>query len=58
MAFPLAPNVLLTTRYTLRTDDVIVDDSLCVPGAELVSITLCEQRGSYITSQVGYTLGL
>jgi outer membrane protein insertion porin family len=58
LAFPLAPNTLLTTRYTLRTDDVIVDDSLCVPGAELVSIVLCQQRGSYITSQVGYTLGL
>ena len=58
VAFPLTGNSLLTTRYTLRTDDVIVDDSLCVPGAELVSVVLCEQRGSYITSQVGYTLGL
>ena len=58
LAFPLAPSTLLTTRYTLRTDDVIVDNSLCVPGAELVSIVLCQQRGSYITSQVGYTLGL
>ena len=57
VAFPLASSTLLTTRYTLRTDDVIVDDSLCVPGAELVSIVLCQQRGSYITSQVGYTLG-
>lgn len=58
VAFPLTSNSLLTTRYTLRTDDVIVDDSLCVPGAELVSVVLCQQRGSYITSQVGYTLGL
>jgi outer membrane protein insertion porin family len=58
VAFPLTSNSLLTTRYTLRTDDVIVDDALCVPGAELVSVVLCEQRGSYITSQVGYTLGL
>ncbi|MEO8813398.1 MAG: outer membrane protein assembly factor BamA [Caulobacteraceae bacterium] len=58
VAFPLTQNSLLTTRYTLRTDDVIVADSLCVPGAELVSIVLCEQRGSYLTSLVGYTLGL
>ncbi len=58
VAFPLTSNSLLTTRYTLRTDDVIVDDSLCIPGAELVSVVLCQQRGSYITSQVGYTLGL
>ncbi len=58
LTFPLSANSLLTTRYTLRTDDVIVDDSLCVPGAELVSIILCRQRGSYLTSQVGYTVGL
>ncbi|MDQ2860097.1 MAG: outer membrane protein assembly factor BamA [Pseudomonadota bacterium] len=58
LAFPLTTKSLLTTRYTLRTDDVIVDDSLCVPGAELVSVVLCQQRGSFITSQVGYTLGL
>lgn len=58
VAFPLTTNSLLTTRYTLRTDDVIVDDALCVPGQELVSVVLCRQRGSYITSQVGYTLGL
>ncbi|MEO8925952.1 MAG: outer membrane protein assembly factor BamA [Caulobacteraceae bacterium] len=58
LAFPLTAKSLLTTRYTLRTDDVIVADSLCVPGAELVSVVLCQQRGSYITSQVGYTLGL
>ena len=57
VTFPLTQNSLLTTRYTLRTDDVIVDDALCVPGAELVSVVLCQQRGSYITSQVGYTIG-
>ena len=57
VAFPLANNALLTTRYTIRTDDVIVADSLCVPGSELVSIVLCEQRGAYVTSLVGYTLG-
>jgi outer membrane protein insertion porin family len=56
LAFPLTQNALLTTRYTLRTDDVIVNDALCVPGSELVSLVLCEERGSYITSQVGYTL--
>jgi outer membrane protein insertion porin family len=58
VAFPLTSNSLLTTRYTLRTDDVIVDSALCVPGQELVSVVLCEETGSFITSQVGYTLGL
>ncbi len=57
LAFPLSQNAILTTRYTLRTDNVIVANSLCQPGAELVSIVLCEQRGAYITSQFGYTLG-
>ena len=57
VAFPLAPNAVLSTRYTIRTDDVLVAGSLCDPGAELVSIVLCEQRGSYVTSLLGYTLG-
>jgi outer membrane protein insertion porin family len=57
LAFPLAGNALLTTRYTLRTDDVIVPESECLPGEETVSIVLCEQTGSYLTSLVGYTLG-
>jgi len=57
VAFPLATNALLSTRYSLQTQDVIVDAGLCVPGAELTSIVLCEQSGSYITSLIGYTLG-
>ncbi len=57
LAFPLAANAILTTRYTLRTDDVIVPASECIPGEETVSIVLCEQTGSYLTSLVGYTLG-
>jgi outer membrane protein insertion porin family len=57
VGFPLASNAVLTTKYTIRTDDVIVNSYLCDPGAELVSIVLCEQRGSYLTSAIGYTLG-
>jgi outer membrane protein insertion porin family len=57
VGFPLASNAVLTTKYTIRTDDVIVNDYLCEPGAQLVSIVLCEQRGSYLTSALGYTLG-
>jgi outer membrane protein insertion porin family len=56
LGFALTPQSFLTLRYTLRTDDVIVADDLCVPGAELVSIVLCEQRGSFLTSSVGYDL--
>ena len=57
LAFPLAANSLLSLHYTLRTDNVIVNSALCVPGAELVSIVLCQQRGSYLTSLVGYSIG-
>ncbi|MHB8530367.1 MAG: outer membrane protein assembly factor BamA, partial [Caulobacteraceae bacterium] len=58
VGFPLTQNSFITTRYTIRTDQVIVANSLCVPGAELVSVVLCEQRGSFLTSQVGYSLRL
>jgi len=58
LGFPLTINSSMTLRYTLRADDVIVADNLCVPGAELVSVVLCDQRGSYITSSVGYSVRL
>jgi outer membrane protein insertion porin family len=56
LGFPLTQRASLTTRYTIRTDDVIVQNNVCIPGAELVSKVLCEERGSYLTSQFGYTL--
>jgi outer membrane protein insertion porin family len=58
VAFPLTPNSVLQTRYTLHTDDVIVNPALCLPGQNLVSVVLCTEAGAYITSSVGYTLGL
>jgi outer membrane protein insertion porin family len=56
IAFPLTVNSTMSLRYTLRNDDTIVDSNLCVPGAELVSVVLCDERGSYITSAVGYSV--
>jgi outer membrane protein insertion porin family len=58
LGFPLTANASMGLRYTLRTDDVVVDDSLCVVGQELVSPSLCAQRGSNVTSLVGYTVRL
>jgi len=58
VAFPLTVNSTMQLRYTLRTDDVIVDANLCTPGAELVSIVLCDERGSYVTSAFGYSVRL
>ncbi|MDE2357409.1 MAG: outer membrane protein assembly factor BamA [Alphaproteobacteria bacterium] len=57
VSFPLARNALFTVRYTLRTDDIIIDPSLCIPGQETVSIALCTEGGAYLTSAFGYTLG-
>jgi outer membrane protein insertion porin family len=56
IAFPLTINSTMSLRYTLREDDTIVAPNLCVPGAELVSVVLCDERGSYITSALGYSV--
>ena len=56
LAFPLTNSSSMSLRYTLRTDDVIVDASLCQPGDELVSVVLCDERGSFLTSAVGYSV--
>jgi len=56
LGFPITQRASLTTRYTIRTDDVIVQNDVCIPGEETVSIVLCEERGAYLTSSFGYTL--
>jgi outer membrane protein insertion porin family len=56
IAFPLTISSTMSLRYTLREDDTIVASNLCVPGAELVSVVLCDERGSYITSALGYSI--
>lgn len=58
LAFPLTINSTMSLRYQLRTDDVIVDSNLCVPGQQLVSVVLCDERGSFLTSSVGYSVRL
>jgi outer membrane protein insertion porin family len=57
LGIALSPNLALRLNYTIRLDDIIVDDYLCVPGAQLTSIVLCDESGTYLTSLVGYTLG-
>lgn len=55
VGFPLTLNSRMGLRYTLRSDDVAIDDSYCDPTAPLVSLSLCAQRGTYITSLIGYS---
>ncbi|MBI5941461.1 MAG: outer membrane protein assembly factor BamA [Caulobacterales bacterium] len=58
LGFPLTANASAGLRYTLRNDEVVVSDSYCIPGQELVSPTLCAQRGANVTSLFGYTVRL
>jgi outer membrane protein insertion porin family len=50
--FPMSLNSRGSTRYTLRQDSVEIDQSLCTE--QLVSSALCNQRGKFLTSLVGY----
>jgi outer membrane protein insertion porin family len=50
--FPLTQNVSMSTRYSLRSDNVVVQKELC---GYSVSILLCDQAGSRVTSLVGYS---
>ncbi len=51
--FPTSEHSFLHTRYSLRTDEVVANDAACTAG--LISATVCNQRGSRLTSVVGYT---
>ncbi|HEY8570863.1 outer membrane protein assembly factor BamA [Phenylobacterium sp.] len=56
LGFPLSLNSRAGLRYTLRQDKVDIDDSLC--NSFLISSTLCEQRGAFVTSLIGYDVRL
>jgi outer membrane protein insertion porin family len=58
IAFPLTVNSTMQLRYSLRDESVLVPGNLCTPGAELVSVVLCDERGSFLTSSVGYSVRL
>jgi outer membrane protein insertion porin family len=52
--YALTQNASMSLRYTLRNDEVVIDDLYCSSGT--VSQVLCLQRGSAITSMIGYGL--
>ena len=52
--FPLSLNSRGSLRYTIRTDTVEVDPTFCDPTNLLVSPSLCDQQGSFLTSLIGY----
>jgi outer membrane protein insertion porin family len=52
--FPLSLNSRGSLVYTLRSDDVQIGDDLCSPATLEFSSALCSQRGSFLTSSIGY----
>lgn len=55
LGFPLTDYSRLLLTYSLHSDNINVDSSLCLPGFETVSAVLCEERGSTLTSQIGFS---
>ena len=58
IGFPLTADAFMTMRYVLREDDVEVPSIFCDPTKQQVSQTLCDQRGRYTTSLLGYQVTL
>lgn len=55
LSFPLTLNSRLSTRYTLRQEDVQMPAEYCDSSSVYYSLSLCSQNGKYLTSLVGYT---
>jgi outer membrane protein insertion porin family len=52
--FPLSLNSRGSLNYTLRNDDVQIDPSFCDSNNLLLSASVCDQQGSFLTSSIGY----
>lgn len=56
VGFPINSYAYVAARYTLQSNSIVVDPSLCANNS--LYTTLCQQRGSYLSSLIGYTLNL
>jgi|SRR5579859_1938159 len=54
LTFPLSLSSRGSLNYSLHEDNVQVDANFCDPANLLVSPSLCDQRGNFLTSEVGY----
>ncbi|WP_394761628.1 outer membrane protein assembly factor BamA [Phenylobacterium sp.] len=52
--FPLSLSSRGSLNYTIREDDVQVDPAFCDTTQIVVSTSLCDQRGNFLTSLIGY----
>lgn len=55
LSFPLNGYAQLSTRYFLKSDEIIVPNNFCAVGGQ-GSNALCDQIGSFLNSSAGYTL--
>ncbi len=55
LSYPLNGYTLLSTRYFLKSDEIIVPSNYCNVGGS-GSTALCDQVGSFLNSSAGYTL--
>jgi outer membrane protein insertion porin family len=55
LSYPLNGYTLFSTRYFLKSDEIIVPTGYCT-GAGAGSSALCDQVGSFLNSSAGYTL--
>ncbi|MGV8951461.1 MAG: outer membrane protein assembly factor BamA [Cypionkella sp.] len=55
LSYPLNGYTLLSARYFLKSDEVIVPDGFCTAGGS-GSNALCDQIGTFLNSAAGYTL--
>ena len=56
LLFPLNINATFSPRYSIHQDEVSADEGNCDAGA--ISIVICDQRGTALTSAPGYQLVL
>ncbi len=54
LRFPLSLNSYGSLNYTIRQDDVQVAATYCDPANLILSPSLCDQKGNFLTSMVGY----
>ncbi len=54
LSYPLNGYTLLSTRYFLKSDEIIVQPGFCRAGGR--ANALCDQVGSFLNSSAGYTL--
>jgi outer membrane protein insertion porin family len=55
LSYPLNGYTLLSTRYFLKSDEIIVPSGYCTASGA-GSTALCDQVGSFLNSSAGYTL--